>query len=103
LNVCVAPLRVTMLAPAHTFRAVRWTDLIPPEDFSFSPLRLAFRGTWHAGWIYYPHPETKPCHEQRDDMIEALMPRIGGIGYGDPVRVAVLRAEVALERPAQGG
>ena len=35
LNVSIVPLRFEMVRLAYTFRHINWTNLHPPEDFSF--------------------------------------------------------------------
>ena len=72
--------------PAHTFRLVDWTDVHPPETFSFYRCELITTDerSW-SGWVYLPHPETKPMHEQPAAVLELLMPFIPGLTYGDAV------------------
>jgi len=59
LNISIAPLQFELVRPAYTFRQIAWTDLHPPEDFSFSPCRVEFHGKSHEGYIYYPHPRPR--------------------------------------------
>lgn len=59
LNISIAPLEFEMIKPEYTFSLVEWTDLHPPETFSFSRCRVWFDGKFYHGWVYYPHPETK--------------------------------------------
>ena len=42
LNVSIAPLWFEMIQPTYIFRQIAWTDLHPPEDFSFSPCGVRF-------------------------------------------------------------
>jgi hypothetical protein len=95
LNVSIAPLAFEMVKPSHTFRQVAWTDLHPPEDFSFSPCSLRFKGEEYPGYVYYPHPETKKRHFESNSLIEIISVFIPGIKYGDQVEV-VLNAEEIL-------
>lgn len=83
LNVSIAPLRFELFSPVYTFRQIAWTDLHPPEDFSFSPCRVKFKDKDYEGIIYYPHPETKIRHFQNRSLIEVITVKIPGIGYGD--------------------
>lgn len=93
LNVRVAPLTWQAREPAHTFRAVRWHPTEPAEDFSFFHLRLhPEAGSPVEGWIYLPHPQTKPEHFQAPDVLELLLPWTDGLDYG---------ARVSLEVPEQ--
>ncbi|MFK0570660.1 hypothetical protein [Endozoicomonas sp.] len=50
-----------------------------------------------AGWIYYPHPETKSAHFHRPDTIEILAPWPGGICYGGQLVLLVKRDEVLID------
>ena len=90
INVSIAPLKYRVGKARHTFRAVKWHPTAPAEDFSFFDVRLLRDGAEPvAGLIYYPHPETKPEHFQRDDVLELLLPFVGGIGYGTPLTLAI--------------
>lgn len=51
----------------------------------------------HDGWIYYPHPETKPMHEQPPAVLEVLMPLVPGLTYGDTVILHVDPEEILIE------
>ena len=96
LNVDIAPLSFALVNPARTFRAVEWTDLHPPEDFSFAHCRIEYRGALHAGWVYRPHPETKAAHYQPPTVMEIIAPFIAGLAYGDEVVISVRSDEVQL-------
>lgn len=87
LNISIAPLTFEMVRPEYTFPLVEWTDLHPPETFSFSPCRLRFAGREYEGLVYYPHPETKIRHFQDPSLVEVIAGRIPGIGYGDRVEL----------------
>lgn len=96
LNVSIAPLTFQMRAPEYTFRHVAWTDRHPPEHFSFSRCRVTFNDHRYAGWVYYPHPETKQRHFQNPSLLEIIAPRIPDLDYGAKVVVAVNPREIAL-------
>ena len=74
LNVDIAPARFEISKASLTFRAVKWHPSEPAEDFSFFECRVSLVGSEVSvdGWIYYPHPETKPEHEQPDSVLEVL-------------------------------
>lgn len=83
LNVSIAPWRYERRAPSHTFPEVKWHPVEPAETFSFIRARVVLEaGASHTGWIYLPHPETKPEHFQSPDVLELLMPWIPGLEYG---------------------
>ena len=48
------------------------------------------------GYVYYPHPDTKPRHFQPPSVIEVIAPLIEGIAYGSPVRLEVDPSEVVI-------
>jgi hypothetical protein len=96
LNVSIAPLRFEMFRPAYTFRQIAWTDLHPPEDFSFSLCRVHFRDREYEGYVYYPHPETKIRHFQNPSLIEVITEKIPGIGYGTRLELALDPAEIRI-------
>ena len=102
LNVNIAPHQFRMVQPEVTLAQVAWTDAHAPETFSFSHCRLVWNGDMFNGWVYYPHPETKPMHFQQPDLIEVLMPKIDGIGYGDRVALSVLANEIHIVGPTTG-
>jgi hypothetical protein len=99
VNVATGPVRVRLTDPAHTFRHVRWHPDVPPEDFSFVPCRVTV-GTARplTGWVYHPHPETKPAHHQPDDVLELLLPFAKEIHREAVVAVDLPAAQVAVDR-----
>lgn len=99
VNVSIAPLSWQALRPAYTFHAVRWHPTEPAEDFSFFHLRLHRGGTAPpvAGWVYLPHPQTKPAHFQSPDILELLLPWTEGLPYGSRVDLEVPESEMRFE------
>jgi hypothetical protein len=85
-----------MSAPELTFPLVEWTDLHPPETFSFSRCKVIFKEVEYTGWVYYPHPETKKNHFQNPSLVEVITYEIPGIHYGDKVEVAVNLDEITV-------
>jgi hypothetical protein len=102
LNVSIAPHSFEMAAPKYTFRQVTWTDLHPPEDFSFSACMVRFKGKGYAGYIYYPHPETKKRHFESASILEIITLYIPDIRYGDWVEVELNPDEVCVRGGAAG-
>jgi hypothetical protein len=96
INICIAPLQFEMIRPAFTFRQVAWTDLHPPEDFSFSPCKLKFDGKRYDGFVYFPHPETKIRHFQDASIIEVISVKIPGIWYGSRVELLLDPVEIRI-------
>jgi hypothetical protein len=96
LNVSIHPHRFEMKNPQFTFERVEWTDLHPPETFSFSRCVVIFKGHRYASWVYYPHPGTKKRHFQQPAIIEILAEYIPDIQYGDKVEIELNNKEVQL-------
>ena len=98
LNVDIAPHSFALPHPEFTFTSVKWSPQHPAEDFSFSPCRIATSGDVFSGYVYYPHPDTKPAHFQASSVIEVMAPYIPGIEYGSRVVLELLRGEVSVTR-----
>jgi hypothetical protein len=96
LNIDIHPLEFEMVKPQFTFHHVAWTDLHPPEHFSFSRCQVIFRGIEYDGWVYYPHPETKLRHFQNPSLLEVIAMPIPEIQYGDEVDVLVNSKEISV-------
>lgn len=96
LNISIAPLVFEMSAPELTFPLMEWTDLHPPETFSFSRCKVIFRDKEYAGWVYYPHPETKRDHFQDPSLVEVITYQIPEIQYGDEVEVELNLKEITV-------
>jgi hypothetical protein len=58
LNRNIRPYTFKLIKPEYTFRHGEWTDLHPPEHFSFSRCKVLYKDVEYEGWVYYPHPET---------------------------------------------
>jgi len=108
INVDIAAHSYTIRRPRHTFRDVAWTDLHPPETFSFLRCVLSHRDPVsgavhsHQGWVYYPHPETKLIHQQPNSVLEILMPRIARLDYGQRVTLTLDAREITIHPPEAG-
>ena len=97
LNVSIAPLEFEMSAPEITFERIEWTDLHPPETFSFSRCKVRFGGKGYKGWVYYPHPETKKTHFQNPSLIEVITYEILNIEYGDVIEIEINPREITIK------
>ncbi len=97
LNVDIRPFEFAMVKPQHTFHHVEWTDLHPPEHFSFSRCEVIFKNVEYDGWVYYPHPETKLRHFQNPSLLEVIAMPIPDIRYGDEVDVLLNSEEISVK------
>jgi hypothetical protein len=98
LNIDIRPHAFMMEKPQYTFHHVEWTDLHPPEHFSFSRCKVIYHGHEYAGWVYYPHPETKKRNFQNPSLVEVIALPIPGIKYGDELEVLFNPAEITVYR-----
>ena len=94
INVSISPHRYEIGSPFQTFRKVKWHKSEPAEDFSFFNCRLNGKD----GLIYYPHPETKPEHEQPDDVLEIWLPiRLPDLTHHSQVIFSVPSNQIMLK------
>ena len=98
LNISIAPLEFEMTKPEFTFPLVEWTDLHPPETFSFSRCKVKFDGQEYEGLVYYPHPETKKTNFQNPSLIEVITYKIANIKYGDALEIEVNSQEISIKK-----
>jgi hypothetical protein len=99
LNIDLRPATFKMVKPEYTFPLVEWTDLHPPETFSFSRCRVVFAGLEYAGWVYFPHPETKLRNFQNPSLLEVIAQPIPKLRYGEALQVWVNGAEIEVSLP----
>ena len=98
LNVSIAPLCYRVAQPRFKFDKVKWHPTEPAETFSFFDIRLLRENeTPVRGFIYYPHPETKPEHFQKSDVLELLLPYVEGISVGSKLRIEIPSDQMVLE------
>ena len=100
LNIDLRPFTFKLIKPEFTFRNVEWTDLHPPENFSFSRCKVIYKEIEYDGWVYYPHPETKLRHFQDPSLLEVIAHPIPEIKYGDDVQVCVHPDRIEVSTPA---
>jgi hypothetical protein len=96
MNISIKPNTFELLAPEYIFQAVRWTDLHPPEDFSFSRCKVRYSQQDYEGIVYYPHPETKIRNFQDPSIVEVMAEYIPGISYGSHVELILNTVEVRV-------
>jgi hypothetical protein len=100
INLSIAPNQWRLLQADHRFEGLRWTHLHPPETFSFVALEAQWQSAWHAGWLYYPHPETKAAHFQSGSVMELILPQLQGLQTGDALVIRCKTSALALSDPA---
>jgi len=98
LNVSIAPYCYRLVKAPRTFRQVKWHPTEPAEDFSFFDVHLLRQdGPPIAGIIYFPHPDTKPAHFQKPDVLELLLPFVEGLKYGDEIKLSIPAEQMIIE------
>ncbi len=98
LNVDIRPSIFAMIKPEFTLEHVEWTNLHPPETFSFSRCKVIYKEIEYAGWVYYPRPETKLRNFQNPSLLEVIAQLIPEIKYGDALDVLVNSAEITVTK-----
>lgn len=96
LNIDIRPHTFQLTKPEFTFHHVEWTDLHPPEHFSFSRCKVVFEDVEYEGWVYYPHPETKLRHFQNPSLLEVIAYPIPKIVYGNKVDILLNPEEIVI-------
>lgn len=100
LNVSITPMSYTVLKPKLTFENLKWHPTEPAETFSFFDVAVHLDADPSvSGLIYYPHPETKPEHYQRADVLELLLPFTQGLNYGSQITLEVPPQQMAFFHP----
>jgi hypothetical protein len=99
LNIDLRPFTFKLVKPEFTFRNVEWTDLHPPENFSFSRCKVIYKNIEYEGWVYYPHPETKLRHFQDPSLLEVIAQPIPEIKYGDELQVRLNPERIEVGKP----
>jgi hypothetical protein len=99
LNIDIRPHTFKLVRPEFTFQNVLWTDLHPPEHFSFSRCQVVHQKIEYTGWVYYPHPETKLRNFQNPSLLEVIAQPIPGLQYGDEIQVLLNDEEILISPP----
>jgi hypothetical protein len=88
INLNFKPFEISLQNPNHTFSNMFWTNLHPPESFSFWHIKIDYLGDKGInGLIYYPHPETKSRHWQSSSTLEILAPYISNLRPGCSLKI----------------
>jgi hypothetical protein len=96
INLDVAPYRVQILQPEFFLSSVKWTDLMPAENFFLSAARIGFGERLYKAMLYIPDPATKPDHFQPPTIIETVAEPIARLGHGDAVTLHYSPAAMRL-------
>ena len=97
VNLDIAPNAWQLMQADHCFEKLRWTELHPPETFSFVAIQVLWQEEWHAGWLYYPHPETKATHFQSRSVMELILPKLDALSTGMQLQIRGNAHQIALQ------
>jgi hypothetical protein len=89
LNLALSAKTIKVLHWHYQFKQVRWSELVPAENFNFLRCQLRFGEQLVAALIYQPAAETKIAHLQAPNVVELLAPKISGLSYGAKVQLLV--------------
>lgn len=95
INVSIAPHSWTLLKADYCFERLTWTDLHPPETFSFARVEVQWQHQAVQAWLYLPHPETKAAHHQQPSVMEIIAPHLAGLSYNDGVNLVFSQGAIA--------
>ncbi|NIP30494.1 MAG: hypothetical protein GTN99_04955 [Candidatus Dadabacteria bacterium] len=96
LNISIFPKKFELKNPEYTFKNVKWFSAVPAEDFSFSRCKIIHKKKIYDGYIYYPHPKTKPDHFHDRSTIEIITKYIKNIYYNSNIHLMFNSHEVYL-------
>ena len=89
INLDIAPFVFEIKKAKLFLEKIDWSEYIPPENFYFFDLSLRYNGQTYKGLIYMPDPATKVEHEQKNSVLELILPKVEGLNYGDQVEIEV--------------
>tara|TARA_Y100000588_G_scaffold365275_1_gene429735 strand:- start:647 stop:1105 length:459 start_codon:yes stop_codon:yes gene_type:complete len=100
LNVSIAPNAFRVSHAWRTLPQVKWSPVMPAENFSFyrCEIRISGVGSFEKGLVYWPHPSTKPEFEQDPSILEILAPFIEEANYGSEMDLLFDPDEIEITR-----
>ena len=98
LNISIAPHSFEVAKAWKTLPKVKWSPVMPAENFSFyrCGIRACGKTTFHSGLVYWPHPSTKPEFRQDSSILEILAPYLDGVQYGSRVELELDPKEIVV-------
>ena len=95
INVDISPFSFSINDADFHLKNVNWIGDIY-EDFFIDQCQLQFKNKSYSGFIYYPHPATKPDHFHSATIVEVVCAPIPEIHYGDRVTLVFNSAHIKL-------
>ena len=98
INLDISPFGYELVKPCSSCDYVRWSPVMPPENFSFFKCCLwvsrKIGREIYPAYIYMPHPSTKPGFFQPENIIEVIAPYISNLHYGATVELSATKDSV---------
>ena len=98
INLDISPSGYELVKPCSSCDYVRWSPVMPPENFSFFKCCLwvsrKIGREIYPAYIYMPHPSTKPGFFQPENTIEVIAPYISNLHYGATVELSATKDSV---------
>ena len=98
INLDISPFGYELVKPCSSCHYVRWSPVMPPENFSFFKCCLwvsrKIGREIYPAYIYMPHPSTKPGFFQPENTIEVIAPYISNLHYGTIVELSATKDSV---------
>lgn len=79
INVDIRPWRFEIIKTEYLFKQLKWSEHCQAEDFSLVSCQVKVEGECYPGYLYYPHPETKPDHFHDAGVMEVISQPIAGL------------------------
>jgi hypothetical protein len=98
INIDLAPYEFDILSADLTVKNVKWHPEWSAETFSFVQCAVTYGGKPHKGYVYYPHPETKPTEFKGRGYIEVLTEKINGLEYGHEITLSYDPDKITLKK-----
>lgn len=98
LNICIEPHVFRVGKPWKTLPEVKWSSVMPAENFSFFRCEIRTTGMqdFEQGLVYWPHPSTKPEFHQDSSVLEVLTSFIEQASYGSTVDLLLDHEEIEV-------
>ncbi len=97
INLDIGPFSYTIGKPKYFFKAIDWSEYIPPENFYFFEVSAIHNSKSYQGYVYMPDPATKRDHIQDENTLELILPKIGGLQEGDQVFLEVPEGQLTFK------
>jgi hypothetical protein len=88
INIDISPRRYSFVEADYRFDKVTWTAGVC-EDFLLDKCQIIHKTLRYPGYIYFPHPATKPDHYHSPSIIEVISVYIRDLKYADKIVITI--------------